>query len=241
MSATISWLGHSTIRLVLADNRVVLIDPFLADNPSCPDNLKKPTRCDMVLLTHGHFDHVSGVSDLVDLFNPTIVGNFELCAAMEKTLGKGKYSPMNTGGTQTVDGVRVSLTPALHSSSIDTPQGPMYAGMPNGIVVEVDGLASLYHAGDTDVFCEMEFIRKRYAPKICILCVGGYFTMDAQAAAMAADMLQPVSIIPIHYKTFPVLAQSVDEFKNSLPEHLASGMVAPEPGQELDWTATGLA
>ena len=117
----------------------------------------------------------------------------------------------------------------------------MYAGMPNGIVVEVDGLASLYHAGDTDVFCEMEFIRKRYAPKICILCVGGYFTMDAQAAAMAADMLQPVSIIPIHYKTFPVLAQSVDEFKNSLPEHLASGMVAPEPGQELDWTATGLA
>lgn len=240
MSATITWLGHSTVQMILPDDRVVIIDPFLDENPMCPESFKKPSRCDLLLLTHGHFDHISGVAGLIDRFNPTIIGNFELCAALEKTLGKGKYSPMNTGGTQTIDKVHVSLTPALHSSSIATDNGPMYAGMPNGFIVKIDVLASVYHAGDTDIFSEMALIARRYAPQICILCMGGYFTMDAKAAAMATDMLKPTSILPIHYKTFPVLAQSVDELRRLLPAKFKGALLAPNPGQELVWTAAGL-
>ncbi|MCH8147493.1 MAG: MBL fold metallo-hydrolase, partial [Planctomycetes bacterium] len=128
MGATITWLGHATFRLTLPDERVILIDPWLKGNPSCPQELQNPARCDLVFLTHGHSDHVAGVSTLIDAFDPIIVGNLELCGVLEKQLGKGRYSGMNTGGAQTVDGVHVSLTQAFHSSSVDSPNGPLYAG-----------------------------------------------------------------------------------------------------------------
>ncbi len=155
MSANITWLGHATIRLQLSDERVILIDPWLTDNPSCPSELKNPSRCDMIFLTHGHADHIGDVPRLVEAFDPVVVGNFELCNVLQKQIGKGHFSGMNPGGTQTLEGVRVTLTQAFHSSSVDSPAGPIYAGMPNGLVVGVDGLATVYHAGDTDVFSDM--------------------------------------------------------------------------------------
>jgi len=239
MSATITWLGHATIRLVLPDERVILIDPWLTDNPVCPDNLKKPARCDMIFLTHGHTDHVGDVKALIGRFDPLVIGNYELCNVLEKQIGKGRYSGMNTGGTQTIEGVRVSLTQAFHSSGVDTPDGPMYAGMPNGVVVSVAGLATVYHAGDTDVFGDMKLIAQLFEPKVCILPIGDYFTMGAKGAALAAEMLQPSAIIPIHYRTFPVLAQSVDAFRAELPSNLRERVIAADVGQEVAWTATG--
>jgi L-ascorbate metabolism protein UlaG (beta-lactamase superfamily) len=240
MSATVTWLGHGTIRLTLPDGRVIMIDPWLAENPACPDNLKKPSRCDMIFLSHGHFDHAGDVESLIEKFDPMVVGNFDLCAALETQIGKGRYSGMNTGGTQTVDGVSVSLTPALHSSAVPSPNGPLYAGMPNGVVVFVDGLATVYHAGDTDVFGDMKLIAQLFEPKICILPIGDYFTMGARGAAIAAQMLQPTAIIPVHYKTFPVLAQSADEFREALSGKLKDRLVVAEVGQELAWTASGI-
>ncbi len=239
MSATITWLGHATIRLVLPDERVILIDPWLTDNPVCPDNLKKPSRCDMIFLTHGHTDHVGDVKALIERFDPPVIGNFELCNVLEKQIGKGRYSGMNTGGTQTIEGVRVSLTQAFHSSGVDSPDGPIYAGMPNGVVVSIDGLASVYHAGDTDVFGDMRLIAQLFEPKVCILPIGGYYTMGAKGAAMAAEMLQPSAIIPIHYRTFPVLAQSADAFRAELPSNLKERVIAADVGQEVAWTAMG--
>ena len=240
MSATITWFGHATFRLVLPDQRVIMIDPWLTDNPVYPDAWGQLKRCDLVLLTHGHFDHVADVKKLVESFDPTVVGNFELCTVLEKTIGKGRYSGMNTGGTQTVDGVRVSLTQAFHSSSIDSPTGPVYAGMPNGIVVTAEGVATVYHAGDTDVFVDMKLIPQLFDPKICILPIGGYYTMGAKGAALAAEMLQPAAFIPCHYKTFPVLARSVDELRAALPAALQDRLIAADVGQELAWTASGI-
>ena len=240
MDATITWLGHAAFRLVLSDGRTVYIDPWLTENPACPAALKKPTRCDIVLLTHGHFDHVGDVASLVDAFNPTIVGNYDLCTALNRILGKGRFSGMNTGGTQTVDGVRVSLTKAFHSSAIDTPDGLIYAGMPNGFVVSAPGLAVVYHAGDTDVFGDMSLIARLWSPQVCILPIGDLFTMGAQGAALAAEMLQPSAIIPCHYKTFPILASSADEFRQALSPPLRNRLHAPEPGRSLTWTAAGI-
>src|SRR3990172_922045 len=121
MQGSITWLGHSCFRLVVGGERVILIDPWLKDNPACPANLKKPDRCDIVLLTHGHFDHVGDVPDLIRRFNPVIVANYDLCSALEKQIKKGRFEGMNTGGTQEIDGIRVSLTRAYHSSGLESP------------------------------------------------------------------------------------------------------------------------
>ncbi len=240
MSANIMYLGHSTFQLTLPDQRVVLIDPWLAENPACPPSLKKIERCDLILLTHGHGDHIGEVDSLIGSFDPLVIGNFDLCNALQKTLGRGRYGQMGTGGTQSVDGLRVSLTQACHASSIDTPQGPMYAGMPNGLVVAMDGLASIYHAGDTDVFGDMKFIAQLFAPDICILPIGDHFTMGAKGAALAAEMLNPTTIIPCHYKTFPMLAQSADEFRSALSTNLQEKLFVLPIGEPVSWTAQGL-
>lgn len=240
MKATITWFGHATFRLVLDDERVIFIDPWLSGNPACPDALKQPARCDMIFLTHGHEDHVGDVPSLVEKFDPIVVGNLELCAVLEKRIGQGRFSGMNTGGTQTIDGVRVSLTQALHSSAVDSPNGPLYAGMPNGVVVAVDGLPTLYHAGDTDVFSDMKLIARLFEPRICILPIGDHFTMGARGAALAAELLQPSTILPCHYKTFPMLAQSADEFRQALSPELKDRLTVPNVGQDLPWTVLGL-
>ncbi|UCE58516.1 MAG: metal-dependent hydrolase [Phycisphaerales bacterium] len=240
MSAKITWLGHATFQLTLPDGRVAIIDPWISDNPVCPDRLKKPERCDFVLLTHGHFDHVADVKMLVEAFDPAVVGNFELCSILEKQIGKGRFNGMNTGGTQPVDGINVSLTQAFHSSSVDSPNGPVYAGMPNGVVVEADGVATLYHAGDTDVFGDMALVARVFEPKVCILPIGGFYTMGAKGGAIAAEMLDPKAIIPCHYKTFPILAQSLNDFREALPAELRDRVFAAEIGRELAWTADGV-
>ncbi len=240
MSATITWLGHSAFQLVLPDERVILIDPWLKDNPSCPDSFKSIERCDLILLTHGHADHVGDVGALVKAHNPTVVGNFDLCAALQKRISKGRFSGMNTGGTQVLDGLTISLTQAFHSSGLDSPDGPQYAGMPNGVVLRGPGVASVYHAGDTDVFGDMKLIAQLFAPQICILPIGDHFTMGAAGAALAAEMLSPAAIIPCHYKTFPMLAQSPEDFRKALPQNLRNRLYSPDAGQPLAWTDWGV-
>lgn len=239
MTASITWFGHATIRLVLADGRVVFIDPWFDGNPGCPDSLKIPARCDMVLCTHGHFDHVGGVKQLVDAFDPVVIANYDLCTVLSKQIGRGRFEGMNTGGTLEVDGVRVSLTQAFHSSGVDSPNGPVYGGMPNGLIVRAPNLATLYDAGDTDVFGDMKLIARMYQPKVCILPIGDRFTMGAKGAAIAAEMLHPEAIVPVHYKTFPLLAPSADAFHRELPENLKAKLLVPEVGQAVAWTETG--
>lgn len=241
MNANIIWLGHSAVQLTLTDGRVVLIDPWLRDNPACPDRLKRPSRCDFIILTHGHGDHVGDAASLIKTFNPPVVANYDLCSALRHTIGPANYQGMNTGGTIQVAGLRISLTRAYHSSAIETPSGLVYGGMPNGVVVEAPGLAKVYHAGDTDVFSDMSLIARLFKPRIAMLPIGDLFTMGAAGAALAAELIDPAVIIPLHYRTFPFLASSADGFREALPAALKPRLRVPDVGQALTWTADGVA
>jgi len=237
MTASITWLGHSAFRLALPGGRIILIDPWLAENPACPAAFKEVSRCDIILMTHGHFDHVGDVPALVAAFDPVVVGNYDLCTVMRKRCGGGRFEGMNTGGTLEIDGVRVALTRAYHSSGVDSSAGPVYGGMPNGVVIAAPGVATLYHAGDTDVFSDMSLIARLFEPKVCILPIGDRFTMGAKGAAIAAELLNPAAIIPCHYKTFPILAQSADAFRAALPASLRDRLHVVDVGMPLTWTA----
>ncbi len=239
-TASMTWLGHATIRLTLPDERVVLIDPWLRDNPSCPADLKEPPRCDLLALTHGHGDHTGDAARLIEKYNPHVIASVELCALLDMTSPKARFAPMNIGGTQTVDGVAFSLTRAFHSSSIDSDRGPLYAGMPCGVVVDADGLAPFYHAGDTDVFSDMKLIAELFAPKIVALPIGDHFTMGPAGASLAAQMFEPASIVPIHYGTFPLLHGTAEAFREALPEELKTRLIVPKVGERVAWTENGL-
>ncbi len=171
-SGNITYLGHSSIRLTLPDERVILIDPWLKNNPSCPAGEKNQPRCDFIALTHGHADHTEDVPDLVKQHAPKVVTNFDFATILESKCGGGQFCGMNLGGTQELGGVKFSMTRAFHSSSYPTDGGQVYAGMPGGFVIEAPGLATVYHAGDTDVFSDMKLIDELYAPKVLMLPIG---------------------------------------------------------------------
>ncbi len=234
-SGQITFLGHATIRLTLPDERVILIDPWLENNPACPDNEKKQPRCDYIALTHGHSDHTEDVPALVKEYSPKVVTNFDFATVLESLCSGGAFCGMNLGGTQVLDDIKFTLTRAFHSSSYPTEQGLAYAGMPGGFVIEAPGLATLYHAGDTDVFSDMKIINELYDPKILILPIGDHFTMGPKGAAIAVRYFDPTSIIPIHYATFPMLTGTVEGFKQHLGPDLAARVVAMNPGDTVDW------
>ena len=241
MGATFTWLGHATVELKLADGRVVFIDPWMTGNPSCPADRREPHRCDLIVLTHGHADHIGDVDRLVASFNAPVITNYDLCAALRTQTPNAEYIGMNTGGTVAWQDLKISLTRAYHSSAIETPDGLLYGGMPNGVILQAPGLATLYHAGDTDVFSDMKLIAELYKPAIALLPIGDRFTMGAEGAALAARFVGAGCIVPIHYGTFEILAPDAEAFRAALPEQLKSSLCVASPGRPLNWTATGLA
>ena len=238
-SGQITFLGHASVRLTLPDERVILIDPWLKNNPSCPDSEKSQPRCDYIALTHGHADHTEDVPALVKQHSPKVVTNFDFATVLESVCAGGQLCGMNLGGTQVLDGIKFSMTRAFHSSSYPSEQGLVYAGMPGGFVIEVPGLATVYHAGDTDVFSDMKLIDEFFSPQVLMLPMGDHFTMGPRGAAVAAKYFNPTAIIPIHYATFPMLTGTVEEFKQQLGPELANRVVAMNPGDAMNWTEGG--
>lgn len=239
-AGSITWFGHSTIQLTLRDERVVIIDPWFRDNPSCPATHKKPPRCDFLAITHGHSDHSGDAGMLIERFNPHVIATYELCNLIGMKHPKAKLEHMNMGGTVELDGVSFSLTRAYHSSSLESETGPMYAGMPCGVVIRADGLSTYYQAGDTDVFSDMKLIAEIFAPKVVALPIGDRFTMGPLGASLAARMLQPSNILPIHYGTFPMLTGTPEAFREALPADLKPRLVVPKVASPVEWTEQGL-
>jgi L-ascorbate metabolism protein UlaG (beta-lactamase superfamily) len=200
----LTWLGHSTFRIETPSGQTIYVDPWIAGNPMCPEKDQEVKKADLLLCTHGHFDHIADAVELAKQHNPVIVGIYELCHWLEKK-GAKRTEPMNKGGTQTVGDVKITMVHADHSCGILDGDEIIYGGEAAGYVLEFSNGLKLYHAGDTNVFGDMHIIRELYAPEIAMLPIGNRFTMSPREAAYACQLLQPKTVIPMHFGTFPIL------------------------------------
>jgi len=213
----LTWLGHSTFRVETPGGKIILIDPWVMGNPMCPEKEKNVKKVDVLLCTHGHGDHIGDGVEIAKRHNPVVVGIYELASWMEKK-GARKTSPMNKGGTQTVGDIKVTMVHADHSCGIQDGDQIIYGGEACGYVVEFSNGLKIYHAGDTNVFGDMQIIRELYAPEIAMLPVGDHFTMGPREAAYACKLLKPKTVIPMHFGTFPMLTGKPSELQKLMPE-----------------------
>jgi L-ascorbate metabolism protein UlaG (beta-lactamase superfamily) len=227
----ITWLGHSLALITTPKGTNILIDPFLEHNPKYPKNYKLPEKIDLLLLTHGHADHISDAVPVAKKHNPQVVGIFELVGWVQSK-GVENIVPMNLGGSYKHGDVTLSLVEARHSSSIQDGDKVLYAGDAGGFVINIENGPVIYHAGDTSLFSDLKIIRELYAPQIGLLPMGDHFTMGPKAAAIAAGYLGVKTVIPIHYGTFPQLTGTPAELKSHL-SGTGIDVLTPEPGETI--------
>jgi L-ascorbate metabolism protein UlaG (beta-lactamase superfamily) len=222
----ITYYGHSCFLVETSTARLV-IDPFLEGNSLAPI---KPAdvKCDYVLVSHGHEDHTGDALAIAQANNAPIVANYEIA---EYFAAKGaKTHGMNPGGAFKFPFGRVKLTLAHHTSSMNAGLAPLYMGVACGILVEADG-KRLYHAGDTGLFLDMQLIGKG-GLDAALLPIGDNFTMGPEDALDALDLLKPRLSVPMHYNTWPPIAQDADAFADAAAKR-GHRVQALRPGDTL--------
>jgi L-ascorbate metabolism protein UlaG (beta-lactamase superfamily) len=227
-SISITWYGHSAFLITGSSGTSVLVDPWL-DNPKSPVTADDIPRPDLILVTHGHADHIGNTAGIAGRFGVPVVAIHEVSLFLA-TQGVADARGMNKGGTLEVGGVSVTMTNAIHSSEIDAGGKLLPGGEPAGFVVSFPGHPVIYHAGDTDVFGDMRLIRELHRPDIAILPIGGLYTMGPREAALAVGLLEPRVVIGMHYGTFPSLRGTPGELKALLPEERKGRVVELIPG-----------
>lgn len=246
-AAELQWFGQSAFKITTDDGQVILIDPFISNNPKTPESLKDLSLygdTDLILVTHGHGDHMGDTTLLSELSSAKVAMNADMGSTVSVLglVNADQLIRFNKGGpiTPIGDNVRITLTRAEHSSSIkfNNPKSGIQeiypGGEPSGFIVELitEGI-KLYHAGDTGVFGDMIFIGNYYQPDYALLPIGGHFTMDPEHAAYALDaLIKSPNVIPMHYGTFPVLTGTPEQFKSALRGQ--SEVIVMEPGKVIE-------
>lgn len=234
-----TWYGHACWEVRTPGGRTILFDPWFA-NPKSPKPAEQVERCDLLLVSHGHFDHM-GTGDAIAIARrlaPTWVAIHELSLFLGDQGLPGEVIGMNKGGTVEVGGIRVTMVPAQHSAG-DREGGAAATfefGEPVGFVVEVENGFRFYFAGDTTVFGDMRLIAELYRPTLALLPIGGHFTMDPRAAALAVELLGVEHVLPMHYGTFPILAGTPEQLRDELTARGRRDVVVHElePGGSLE-------
>lgn len=211
----VSYHGHSIVKIKTSD-KVILIDPYITGN-DLTDLVVANEKPDVILLTHGHNDHVGDTIEIAKASGALVVAPNEL-AVWLGWQGLETHG-MNIGGACEFDFGTVKFTKAFHSSSYTTDdQQLIYMGMPAGILFMAEG-KTIYHAGDTSLFGDMELIGKRHAIDIAFLPIGDNFTMGPEDAAYAVELLSPKLTVPVHYNTFPPIVQDPEDFKKLVKDY----------------------
>lgn len=208
----ITWLGHSSFRLRTPGGKEVLLDPWYTGNPAFPE-AARPKAADLILISHGHSDHITDAVAMAKATGATVVGIWEVTSWLGSK-GVKNLEPMNKGGTITVSGLRITMTDARHSSSAD--KDLTYLGEAAGFVVTLENGQTIYFAGDTSLFGDMKLIAELYKPDIAFLPIGDRFTMGPDTAAMAAQWLGVKQVVPMHYGTFPLLTGTPHQLEQHL-------------------------
>ena len=227
-----TWLGHGSLRLEIG-GQVLLIDPWESGNPMFPtaQRAQMYDGASAILITHGHGDHTADAVALSKEFNIPIYGIYDLMTWWAEAHDV-QVMGFNKGGTVQIGDVAVTMVNATHSSSIAGPNGPIYAGAEAGYMIAGEGRC-VYVSGDTDVMADMKLLNDLHHPDVGILSAGGHFTMDMRRAAFAAANLFSFStVIPYHYKTFPMLEQDAEPLKaNARP---GVRVLDPDPGVGIE-------
>ncbi len=226
----ITWYGHACF--LLEGSKRVLIDPFLTGNPLAPVK-PEDVRVDVIVVTHGHGDHLGDTVEIAKNSDAQVVCIHELSRILAKenveTVG------MNIGGTITAGGVSVTMVPALHSADVEDEKGDIIsAGSPAGVIISMDGV-KVYHTGDTDVFLDMQLIGELHSPDVMLVPIGDVYTMGIAGAVKAVELVKPKVAIPMHYNTFPLIEKSPDDFKKAVEaKGLNTEVVILKPGESYE-------
>lgn len=236
----IQWLGQAATLITTNEGKKILIDPFIYNNPKTPKKFKDDKLykdIDLVLITHGHGDHLGSFKKIIELSpNAKISMNADLAKVMmaKKQFDSSRYIPLNKSGKMNPfgDKTQVNMVRAEHSSAVELDGDVHYGGEPVGYVIKLSNGKSFYHAGDTGVFGDMKLIGEYYKIDVAFLPIGGNYTMGPKEAAYAVDtLLKPKKVVPIHYGTFPVLKGTPKEFEKHLKAK--GSLLVIKPGENV--------
>ena len=235
LNTQLQWYGQSAFKLTTPSGKVLLIDPWLTNpvNPTGKADLAKLDRVDLILITHGHFDHVGDAATIAQKTKAKLVSTADLGQALVNYGGYpkdlvGLETQGNFGGELTLlnGDVKVAFIPAVHSSAIASDGRPAhFAGNPGGFLISVKNGPVIYHTGDTDLFQDMTLIPQFHKVNLMLACIGDHFTMGPTRAAEAVKLVNPKIVVPMHFGTFPALTGTPDAFSQALRQQGAKSQL----------------